>query len=154
MISRRFNWQIWAAFVLSVFGFLSYPLIFVQWPATRDFPWINLFLAAFAAVLLLFGLRRAFAPGRRWPSKIGYTTLATLSVVALAAFVFMAFIAARWLPPSSGAPQAGQKAPDFTLPDINGRPVSLEELRTSPIETGAGPKPPKAVLLVFYRGYW
>ena len=39
--------------------------------------------------------------------------------------------------------RAGQVAPDFTLPDAAGQPVSLAELR------GAGP-----VVLVFYRGNW
>jgi cytochrome oxidase Cu insertion factor (SCO1/SenC/PrrC family) len=37
----------------------------------------------------------------------------------------------------------GRPAPDFTLPDSAGRPVSLADYR--------GRKP---VVLVFYRGYW
>ena len=37
----------------------------------------------------------------------------------------------------------GQMAPDFTLPDAGGRPVSLAELRAR------GP-----VVLSFYRGRW
>jgi len=47
---QRFNWQIWTGFVLSIFAFLSYPLVFVNWAATRDFPWANLLLFAMAAV--------------------------------------------------------------------------------------------------------
>ena len=39
--------------------------------------------------------------------------------------------------------RVGQTAPDFTLPDTNGRPVSLAELRAR------GP-----VVLSFYRGRW
>jgi hypothetical protein len=72
---------------------------------------------------------------------------------------------ARDLPASSGAPQVGQKAPDFTLSDSNGNTVSLGQLLGSgaaatgtPGEasgaTTVGSPAPKAVLLIFYRGYW
>src|SRR2546427_12195033 len=49
---QRFNWQIWTGFLLSIFAFLSYPLVFVNWAVTRDFPWANLLLFAIAALLL------------------------------------------------------------------------------------------------------
>lgn len=39
--------------------------------------------------------------------------------------------------------KVGQPAPDFTLPDADGRPVGLKEL------LGRGP-----VVLSFYRGRW
>jgi hypothetical protein len=39
--------------------------------------------------------------------------------------------------------KAGQRAPDFELPDMSGNPVSLAQLRTS------GP-----LALIFYRGLW
>jgi hypothetical protein len=39
--------------------------------------------------------------------------------------------------------KAGQRAPDFELPDMSGNPVSLARLRTS------GP-----LALIFYRGLW
>ena len=54
---QRFNWQIWTGFLLSIFAFLSYPLVFVNWAVTRDFPWANLLLFAIAAVLLFIGVR-------------------------------------------------------------------------------------------------
>lgn len=149
---RKFNWQIWAGFLLSVIAFLSYPFVFVWFPVTRDFPWANLLLFALAAVLLLVGVRRAFAPDRVHPkrSKISGSVLAILGVVIFGFFVFIAFIGARWLPASTGHPQVGQKAPDFTLSDTSGKPVSLSELLASPING----KAPKGVLMVFYRGYW
>jgi len=146
----KFNWQIWAAFFLSVVAFLSYPFVFVRFPVTRDFPWANLPLFAIAMVLLVVGVRRAFAPDRRRRSKIAASILATLSVAIVGLFVFSVFIAARWLPASRGAPQAGQKAPEFSLADTSGKPVSLSELLSGPING----MPPKGVLLVFYRGYW
>src|SRR2546421_10092002 len=105
---RKFNWQIWLGFLLSVFAFLSYPFIFINWPATRDFPWANLALFVIALGLLFVGIRRAFQPGRRFISKLIGPGLAILSVGALGMFVFVAFVASRWLPASTNAPQVGQ----------------------------------------------
>ena len=150
MQTQRFNWQIWAGFLLSVIALLSYPFVFVNWEATRDFPWANLLLFAIAGVLLFIGLRRAFKPDRRIVSKIVAPILASLSVLILGLFIFSAFIAARWLPPSTAAPNVGQRAPEFTLTDTNNKPVSLAYLLSEPINS----KPPKGVLLIFYRGYW
>ena len=135
MSIRRFNWPIWAGFLLSLIAFLSYFLVFVWFPVTRDFPWVNLLLFALAAALLLVGVRRAFSPDRPRPklSKIAGVILTTLSVAVFGFFVFATFIMAKRLPASSSAPQISQKAPDFTLSDTNGKPVSLSELLASPI---------------------
>ena len=146
---RRFNWPLWLGFVLSVVTFFSYFAVFVWYPITRDFPWANLLLFAISAVLLLIGVRRAFGSDRR-RSKIAAVIVATLGVVVIAFFLFAFFVGGRELPASKGAPQIGQKAPDFSLNDSSGKAVSLNELLTTPIN-GA---PPKGVLLVFYRGYW
>jgi hypothetical protein len=151
---KKFNWPIWAGFLLSLFGLVSYPFVFVRWPVTRDFPWANLLLFAIAIGLLVVGIRRAFAPDRRRLSKIVASVLTTLSVVVLGLFVFAGFIASRWLPASRGAPQVGQKAPDFTLVDTNNKPVSLSEVLSSPIKAAGGSRAPRGVLLIFYRGYW
>jgi len=156
---KKFNWQIWAGLLLSAFAFLSYPLLFVRFPVTRDFPWANLLLFAVAVALVLIGVRRAFASDRTHPigSKIAGGVLATLSVIILGFFVFTVFIAARWMPASHGAPHVGQQAPDFTLADTNGRSVALAELLSSPVNANAGTgsvTTPKGVLLIFYRGYW
>lgn len=45
--------------------------------------------------------------------------------------------------PTRAKVAVGQPAPDFTLPDAAGRPVTLSSFRGQ-----------KAVVLVFYRGYW
>lgn len=147
---KKFNWPIWVGFLLTFFAFLSYPFLFIEWPITRDFPWVNLLLFAIALVLLFIGIRRAFQPGRRLISKIVAPLLATVSVLVLAFFIFIAFIQSRWLPASQAAPAVGQKAPEFTLTDTNNQPVSLASLLTQPLNN----KPPKGVLLIFYRGYW
>ncbi|MDX6711911.1 MAG: hypothetical protein QOH96_2927 [Blastocatellia bacterium] len=149
---RRFNWPIWAGFLLSLIAFLSYFLVFVWFPITRDFPWANLLLFVLAAVLLAIGVRRAFASDGPRPrlSKVAGIVLTSLSVAIFGFFVFATLIGARHLPASLGAPQVSQKAPDFSLSDTNGKPVSLTELTTSPVNG----KAPKGVLLIFYRGYW
>jgi hypothetical protein len=150
MKTRSFNWLVWAGFLLSLVAFVSYFFVFVRFPVTRDFPWASLLLFGVAAALLLVGLRRAFAPERRLKSKVAGLVAATLSVVIFGFFVFTTFVMARWLPAAQGAPQVGRKAPEFTLPDTEGRPVSLSELLSTPVNGRA----PKGVLLVFYRGYW
>jgi hypothetical protein len=80
--------------------------------------------------------------------------VATLSVVVFGFFIFDTFIIARHLPASHGAPQVGQKAPDFSISDIHGKPVSLSEMMALPVNGKAGSPNPRGVLLVFYRGYW
>jgi hypothetical protein len=156
MTTRRFNWPIWTGFLLSLVAFISYFTVFVSFPVTRDFPWVNLLLFASAAALLLVGVRRAFAPDGTHPrrSKITGAVVATLSLAIFGFFIFATFIMARQLPASHGAPQVGQKAPDFSLTDINGKPVSLSEMMASPVNGKAGSPNPRGVLLVFYRGYW
>ena len=147
---KRFNWQIWAAFLVTFGGLLSFPLLFVRFPSTRDFPWANFLLVALAIVLLVIGLTRAFQPGRSKLAKALALVLTTLSVALIGLFLWSFFILAKQLPPSRGAPQVGQKAPDFTLTDTSEKEVRLSELLSTPI----GGNKPKGVLLVFYRGYW
>jgi hypothetical protein len=147
---KRLNWQIWAGFLVTFGGLFTFPLFFVRFPVTRDFPWANLLLVALAIVLLVIGLKRAFQPGRSKIAKVLACVLTTLSVAAIGLFLWSFFILAKQLPPSRGAPQVGQKAPDFTLTDTTEKPVALSELLATPIN---GAKP-RGVLLVFYRGYW
>jgi flagellar biosynthesis component FlhA len=131
---------------------MSYFFIFVWFPITRDFPWANFVLFLLAAVLLYMGLRRGFASDRPHPtrSKIISVLVSAFSVLVIGFFVFAYFVVGRMLPASKGAPQVGQQAPEFTLPDTAGKQVSLNELKTAPING----KAPRGVLLIFYRGYW
>ncbi|HYX30996.1 MAG TPA: hypothetical protein VE863_20835 [Pyrinomonadaceae bacterium] len=147
---KKINWPLWIGFILCVFSFLSYPFIFTNWEATRDFPWVNIPLFIISFALLFIGVRRAFAPGRRLFSKIIAPAIALISVLILAMFIFSSFIASRWLPASTNAPQVNQKAPDFSLKDTANKAVSLTDLLSQPING----RSPKGALLVFYRGYW
>lgn len=147
---QSFNWPVWAGFLLSLVAFVSYFLVFVRFPVTRDFPWANLLLFGAAAALLLVGVRRAFAAGRGVWSKAAGLVAAALGAAVFGLFIFSTFIMARQLPAAHGAPQVGRKAPDFRLHDSDGRTVSLSDLLSTPVNG----KAPRGVLLVFYRGYW
>jgi hypothetical protein len=144
-MKRRWNWSIWVGFLLVVAGAISFPLLFINYPATRDFPWANLLLFAAGLTLLAVGLGRAYRRRDEYRGRIFGPILALLSVATVGMFVWGIFIVARQLPASAAAPRVGQKAPDFVLNDQDGKPVALAEL-VSP--------PSKAALLIFYRGYW
>jgi peptidoglycan/LPS O-acetylase OafA/YrhL len=149
---RRLNWPLWVGFLLTLAAFITYTSVFVYFPVTRDFPWVNLLIFAVAVVLLIIGLRRGFASDRPHPtrSKVVSSIVGVLGFAVFAFFIFVFFIAAKWLPASTGAPQVGERAPEFTLPDTTGKQVSLTQLLSTPVNGLA----PKGVLVVFYRGYW
>jgi len=161
MNGRKFNWLVLAGFLVCVIAFLSFFFFFVKFPDTRDFPWANLLLFGLAAILLVIGLRRAFAKAEAYRGKIFGPILAALSVAIFGFFAFIIFVESKGLPAAHGAPQVGQKAPEFSLVDMNGRSVKLSELLTAPMNaassvagSSASGRTPKGVLLVFYRGYW
>jgi len=162
-VIRRFNWKPLLGFLVSVIAFASYPLVFVRWPVTRDFPLANLVLFGMAAGLVGAGVRRAWGTERSAEAdasakarlsskgpKILSAVFGGLSGLVLAFFLFTVFVSSRWLPASGGAPQIGQTAPDFNLADTEGNSVSLRQLLSNPING----KAPRGLLLVFYRGYW
>jgi hypothetical protein len=95
-------------------------------------------VVAFALATALGGLAVARARVRRWPAWLALT----LSSLLLVAGAWFNFVAAR-VPDTPTTLRVGERAPEFTLPDASGRPVSLEDYR--------GQKP---VVLVFYRGHW
>src|ERR1044072_8009287 len=136
MSTRNLNWPLWLGFLLSPIAFVSYPFVFERWPTTRDFPWVNLLFFAASALLLVVGMRRALAPGRlRWLRATSALVVTGLSVAIFTAFARTVFVSAKQLPAPAPAPQVGERAADFTLPDENGTPVSLGSLLARP---GAG----------------
>lgn len=147
----RWNLLPLGGFVIVVAAFLSYFFFFANFPVTRDFPWLNLLLFAAGLVVLSAGVRRAFAQPGRWFGKVSASLLAVLSVLILGLFVLYNFSFSAQLPESAGAPKVGEKAPDFTLPDQDGREVKLSELVAS---LGNESGKDRYALLVFYRGYW
>jgi hypothetical protein len=137
------NWNIWAGFAVVLLAAFSF-LYLVQFPAVRDFPWLNLLLFAVGGLLLAVGLKRAFGNPERYRGKISGVVLSVLSLAIFGLFYDGIFVLSRDIPAPSGAPRTGAQAPDFTLSDANGQPVALRELA----------KKNRAVLLIFYRGYW
>jgi hypothetical protein len=137
------NWPLWIGFLFALAGFFSYTF-FAQFPITRDFPWANLMLFAAGGICLVVGLFRAFGKERVYRGKIFGPVLAILGIFMFGFFSYVFFYVLRQVPPSTGAPRVGQKAPEFTLPDQDGKDVSLRDLVSRS----------KAVALIFYRGFW
>lgn len=88
------------------------------------------------SVALVLGLYGAWLDRR-----IRVRLLCVVNIILFALFIYM-FFGLATLPKAHVLAQL-ETAPDFTLPDHTGQPVSLSEARA------AGP-----VLLVFYRGHW
>jgi uncharacterized membrane protein YhaH (DUF805 family) len=162
------NWTPLLALLVALAALLSNLAVFMRPPGERAIPLLSLALAFLAFILLVAGIRKAFARNR---GKILSSVLGILALLVCGVTAF-AYISARQLPKSAGAPRIGEKAPDFTLPDSTGKPVSLAQLlgsaaapatsaaaQVSPVGQApaaaatSGPAP-KAVLLIFYRGYW
>jgi hypothetical protein len=142
-MKRRWNWPIWIGFVSVVIGLFSYGF-FVRFPTTRDFPWANLLLFGIAAAFLIVGLFRAFGRPQVYRGKIFGSIFTAIAVLVVAFFSYGIFYVVRQVPASTGAPRVGQKAPDFTLLNQNGKPVGLGDLLSGS----------RAVALIFYRGFW
>ena len=96
-----------------------------------------------AVYLVALGLAVLIAGVAVWRARGGVTiTALVVSVLLFGLAGYFNFVIAR-VPHAPSALAVGRAAPDFTLPDVGGRAVTLSEYR--------GKKP---VLLVFYRGYW
>jgi hypothetical protein len=153
-MKRRWNVLVYAGFALTLVAVASYPLFFTRFPVTRDIPWMNYLLFAVALLLLGAGLRRAYRQPDVYRGKVSGAILATLSLALMALFAYGVIWHSKAIPASKAAPQAGYKAPDFTLPDTTGNPVSLSSLWGAQANSGATGRAGQWVLLIFYRGYW
>jgi hypothetical protein len=159
-MKRSLNPALWIGFALVLIGTLSYPYFFIRFPVTRDFPWANLLLLAIALALIAVGLRHAFRHPEAYRGKISGSILAVLAVLVTGFFLFVVFYMARQLPASAGSPRVGTAAPDFTIPDSLGHPVTLSALLELPFGTndwpsgGPGGGKTNGIVLIFYRGYW
>ena len=143
-MKRRHNILLWAGFVLVLVAVITYIPIFAVFAATRDVPWVNYLLFLAGAILLALGLRRAFAQPQIYRGKILGSILASLSLLLFALFCFAILYASKDIPASETAVRVGQPAPNFTLANWDGKQVNLsDQLKNN-----------RAVVLIFYRGYW
>jgi peroxiredoxin len=151
---RRRNWALWAGSILTLLALASNFLYFFKIPQ-GIIPWLNLVLPAIGLFFFIVGLKRAFGQRQVYGGRISGSILTAVSLLLLAVSVF-GFVHARDIPASAGAPRVGQKAPEFALNDTSGQPVSLTQLLSAYKEEDSSNYAvrPKAVLLVFYRGYW
>jgi hypothetical protein len=162
---RQRNWMPWLGLLLALAAIFSNAGFFLGLPGDKAIPWLGLVLALAALVCAIVGVMRAFRQPQVYRGKISGSILGVL-VLLICALTGVSFIQLRALPAAAGAPQVGQKAPDFTLADTRGIQVSLDELLgRAPGSLSQGSPPPinspylssvrpKAVLLIFYRGYW
>jgi len=148
---RRWNVSVWAGFLVVLSAMVTYILVFIRFPATRDFPWATLLIFGAGLALIARGMRRAYREPQLYRGRIAGPILLGLGVAVLGFFCYQVFYFMRQVPPSSGAPQVGQMAPDFTLPDKDGVPITLSKL----FDSGAGGAGgANGAVLIFYRGYW
>ena len=152
MSAKLWNWRLWAGFGLSIAALAGYGFLVNE---TRAVFWPALLLFVVAAVLLFSGLKRRSHEPELYRGKIAGYVLTTLSVLILGLFGFAVYEVSRVFPDAKNAPQIGQRAPEFSLVDTNGKNFTLAELLSTPIaNSGSAASATKGVLVVFYRGYW
>ena len=149
VVEGRRNASLWWGFFLALASMLCNAALFLSPPGQGALPWLSILLAALALIFLAMGLKPAFGADGGRGGKARSSIVAVVSLLLVGLAVLISF-ESRGIPASVEAPQVGQKAPEFTLLDTRDQPVSLAELFAST----ANDPPPKAVLLVFYRGYW
>lgn len=143
-MTRLLRHSTWLAPLIVFVGAVSYFLVFVRYPALRDFPWVNLPLVVLGAGWAILGLARGWKDAR-WRWRIFSLGGALFSVFVAGLFAFYVFVLSGQMPAAATVAEklvAGTVAPDFSLPDANGNPVSLGDQRG------------QRVVLVFYRGFW
>ena len=145
-MQRRRNAAAWIGLALGILGVVSYFawIILRIGPRTqvlRDTAALNLALVGVGLGFSVIAIRHAFRRPATHRGRVLAPLLGALNLGLAGLFVVMLFRFST-LPPTPGAPQVGQPAPDFTLADQTGAAVQLAELRG------------KNVLLVFYRGHW
>ena len=161
-MQRRWPKSIWFGLALVLAAPVLFVTVFIRYPVTRDVPWATLLMFAAGVGLTLHGMLRAWGDPLGSRGKVFAPIALVLSLAVTTFFCLGFFVFARQVPDSLGAPRVGQLAPDFSLPDQDGRLVTLAQLIASP-PAGApgaagaasgGASGSNGAMLVFYRGYW
>ena len=132
----RSSWSLAVLSIVVAVGAIAAYGRFLTVAMVRNHPEGYLVAFALATVIAVLGVARG--RGRRWPA---WAALG-LSSLLLVGGAWFNFVIAR-VPDAPTALRVGERPPDYTLPDADGRPVSLADYR--------GKKP---VVMIFYRGYW
>jgi hypothetical protein len=120
---KRTNSALWLGLLITVLGPLSNFLYYYKIPAAV-LPWLNLAIPAIGLLLILIGVVRASRQPQLYRGKILGSIFTVLAALLFAGSVWL-FIHVRDVPRSAGAPQIGQRVPDFTCPTV---PTSLSLL--------------------------
>ena len=84
-----------------------------------------------------------------------HLAVVVLSAITLVVFAWASYEVMTKFPAARLAPRVGQRVPEFALTDREGATMTLTQALTTPMKDSSGEsRPPKGVLLVFYRGYW
>src|SRR5437660_906552 len=119
---RQPNRMPWLALLLALLAIGLNIGFFVGFPAQRALPWLSLLCGVAALFLSAIAARRAYSQPQLYKGKISSSIVAFL-VILVCAFLGFATFEARSLPSTAAAPQVGQEAPEFTLPDTQGNKV-------------------------------
>lgn len=154
----RNNVATWWGLLFAVVALGCNGAFFINLPFQGAIAWLSLLFAAVALTYLAMGLRLAIVYPKVYRRRALSVILTVIAMIP-AGLSVVGFVATRRLPNATAAPQVGQRVPDFTLTDTSGKPVSLDQLLAassamSPGEPSFESRAPKAVLLIFYRGYW
>jgi hypothetical protein len=142
MESRPRNHLLWIGPLLTFAGGVSYFLYFARFPALRDVPWVNLPLVLAGLLLSVIALGRAFSRRAVYRGKVLGSLALAFSVLLTGLFALYVFVWSYGLPEPGEVTLSLGEAPDFTLTDQHGEPVTLSALRG------------RKVVLTFYRGHW
>lgn len=136
------NHAIWLGPLVVFGGAVSYFTFFAQYPALRDTPWINLPLVMLGALIACVGVWRAFTKPSIYRGKVLGTISLAFSLLLAGLFgAYITYISYQ-LPEPTAVTSQLESAPDFTLNDQEGNPVSLSDFNG------------KKLIVTFYRGYW
>ena len=135
-------WLALAGALLSFGGALTYFTVFARFPTLRDVPWVNLPLALAGVVLAALGASRAFRHPPRWLARLLALLGLTGSLLFAGGLTAYVFWLSYQLPEATATASEMRIAPDVTLVDPSGAPVTIGQFRG------------KKLVVVFYRGFW